>query len=390
VLFLTLVLIVVALEIGLRLAHISFPDFGVPDPDLGWALRPGAEGLVHSENTTGVFVKINSDGMRDSEHTVAKPPRTLRIAVLGNSYSEAFPVPQEQAYWAVMQQSLAKCALPGFDHVEVLNFGVGGYGTAQDLIVLRTKAWKYQPDIVLLAFLGSNDVWYNLRALNQQPSPYFVYQDGKLVLDDSFRKLQSGGRIKKIQTALQDRLRILQAVTETRRLYRQWVFTMMQGLQMAGQTRVAASTEGVEDVRPTDMVFVPPHDKVWQNAWQATEGIINMMNREVQEHGAKLWIATLTKGIQVHPRPEVRRDFAARLGVDDLSYADRRIQELADREGIPNIVLAGPMANYAELHNVFLHGFPGTIGRGHWNESGNREAGELIAAKICESLRSTK
>src|SRR5882724_4507957 len=80
-LFLALVLLIAALEIGMRLAHISFPDFGVPDRDLGWALRPGAEGLVRSENTAGVHVSINSDGMRDSEHTVAKPPRTLRIVV---------------------------------------------------------------------------------------------------------------------------------------------------------------------------------------------------------------------------------------------------------------------------------------------------------------------
>src|SRR5579862_4461325 len=85
---LILLLIVCGLEIGMRLARISFPDFGVPDPDLGWALRPGTEGIAHVENPAGVEVRINSDGMRDSEHTVAKPPHTLRIAVLGNSYSE--------------------------------------------------------------------------------------------------------------------------------------------------------------------------------------------------------------------------------------------------------------------------------------------------------------
>jgi hypothetical protein len=388
--FLILLLAVSGLEVGLRLAHISFPDFGVPDPDLGWALRPGTEGIVHSENPAGVDVRINSDGMRDAEHAVAKPPHTLRIAVLGNSYSEAFPVPQDQTYWAVMQRALARCSVPGTQNVEVLNFGVGGYGTAQDLIVLRKKAWKYQPDLVLLAFLGSNDVWYNIRELNQQPSPYFVYQQNQLVLDDSFRKQLPGGRLKKLQIALQDHSRILQAVAEIRRWYRQWVFTMMQGLQMAGRGQAAAKADNVEEIRPTDTVFVPPRDKVWQDAWQVTEGIITLMHQEVQAHGAQLWIAMLTKGIQVHPYPQTRREFAARLGVDDLLYADRRVQALAEREGIPNIVLAVPLAEYAEQHQVFLHGFPGAMGQGHWNQEGNREAGELIAAKICGSLRSAR
>jgi hypothetical protein len=387
---LILLLVVSGLEVGLRLVHISFPDFGVPDPDLGWALRPGTQGTVHFEYPTGVYVRINSDGMRDSEHAIAKPPHTLRIAVLGNSYSEAFPVPQDQAYWAVMQRALARCSLFGIQNVEVLNFGVGGYGTAQDLIVLRKKVWKYQPDLVLLAFLGSNDVWYNLRELNQQPSPYFVYQQDQLVLDNSFRKQLPSGRLKTIQIALHDHSRIVQVVTEIRRAYRQWVFTMMQGLQMAGtgNAAAAANADNVEEVRPTDTVFVAPRDKIWQDAWRVTEGIISLMHQEVQAHGAQLWIATLTKGIQIHPHPEARRAFAARLGAGDLLYADRRIQALAERENIPDIVLAIPLAEYAEQHQVFLHGFPGTIGQGHWNPEGNREAGELIAAKICGSLRS--
>src|ERR1700687_3491778 len=91
---------VVALEIAMRLAGISFPDFGLPDQDRGWALRPNAEGWVRAENKAGVYVKINSQGLRDREHSIAKPPGTFRVAVLGNSYTEAFQVPIEQTYWA--------------------------------------------------------------------------------------------------------------------------------------------------------------------------------------------------------------------------------------------------------------------------------------------------
>ena len=383
---LSYLLILVGLELALRLAHVRYPDFGTPDQDLGWALRPGAEGIVHAENPAGVFVRINSDGMRDSEHALAKPPHTLRIAVLGNSYTEAFPVPQDQAYWSVMGRALEQCGLDGIQRVEVLNFGVGGYGTAQDLIVLRKKVWKYQPDIVLLAFLSNNDVWYNVRALNQQPSPYFVYQGDSLVLDNSFQALLPRGRLKKIQIAVQERSRTLQIVAEGRRWFRQWAFTMMQGLQMAGKAQ-SAGLGDVEEVRPVHAVYGPPRDPVWQDAWHVTEGILALMHREVEQHHAQFWIATLTAGIQVHPDPAVRRSFAAKLGVDDLFYPDNRIRELAQRENIPIVTLSIPMARYAEQHQVFLHGFPGNIGRGHWNELGNRVAGDLIAREMCARFR---
>src|SRR5688572_10440240 len=114
----------VLVELGLRIAGVSYPNLGMPHPETGWALRPGSSGWIRAENKAGVFVTINSDGLRDREHSLAKPPQTLRIAVLGNSYTEAMQVPLEQTYWAVMEQELARASLPGVRNVEVINFGV--------------------------------------------------------------------------------------------------------------------------------------------------------------------------------------------------------------------------------------------------------------------------
>ena len=77
---------------------------------------------------------------------------------------------------------------PGKSKVAVLNFGVSGFSTARELILLQKRVWQYSPDVIVLLVTTSNDVKDNSRTLNQysgQPLPYFVYRDGKLILDDS-------------------------------------------------------------------------------------------------------------------------------------------------------------------------------------------------------------
>src|SRR5207253_10146416 len=73
-------------EIGLRIVGYSYPQFYQNDYYRGFALRPGVEGTYRREGTS--YVRVNSDGLRDREHTKAKPANTVRIALLGDSFSE--------------------------------------------------------------------------------------------------------------------------------------------------------------------------------------------------------------------------------------------------------------------------------------------------------------
>jgi hypothetical protein len=150
---------VAALAIGeaaLRLGGFSYPQLYVTDEVTGSRLRAGAEGWSRGEGE--VYVKISSQSLRDREHAVAKPPRTYRIAVLGDSYAEALQVPLEQAFWVLLPRELERCRFAGDRKIEPLNFGVSGYGTAQELLTLRQRAWDFSPDLVLLAFFPGNDV----------------------------------------------------------------------------------------------------------------------------------------------------------------------------------------------------------------------------------------
>ena len=103
----------------------------------------------------------------DQSVALKHPAGTLRIALLGDSYIEAFEVPFEKTAGEVLERRLS--ALRGTP-VEVLNFGEGGYGTGQELLTLQHEVWKYSPDLVLLALTPSNDISDNYRPLKRTDS----------------------------------------------------------------------------------------------------------------------------------------------------------------------------------------------------------------------------
>jgi hypothetical protein len=137
-----------------------------------------------------------------------------------------------------------------------------------------------------------------------------------------------------------------------------------------------------------NMIYREPSDDTWRAAWSVTEKLLATMNAEVKEHGARLYVVTLSNGIQVYPDPTARAAFARRLGVADLFYAERRLQSVGEREGFAVYNLAPDLQTYADGNKVFLHGFGAQLGNGHWNETGHAVAGQLLAEKLCDWLAS--
>jgi hypothetical protein len=373
-------------EAALRIAGVSHPNFYGPDPERGWALRPGAEGWWRKEGNAQV--RINSDGLRDEEHPVAKPAGELRIAVLGDSCVEALQVPAEKTFWSLLEKELARCpavAGDGGRRVEALNFGVSGYGTAQELLTLRHRVWKYDPDLVLLAFYSGNDVRNNWRPLELDPArPYLMPRpDGSLALDDSFRETE-GYRFRQTAAArllywTLDHSRLLQLGKQAKSAADGWV-----GAWRASRVkeRPAGPELGLDDA-----VYAPPADPEWTGAWGATEAILRAARDEAAAHRTSFAVVSLTTGMQVHPDPAVRQAFLKRLGLGTLSYPDERLAGFGQREGIPVLALAPALQRLAEREDAFLHGFANTApGEGHWNERGHAAAAVEMAEWVCGRL----
>ena len=75
------------------------------------------------------YVKYNRHGFRDVERTLKKPEGTIRIAVLGDSYTQAREVPFETTFVNRAERQLALCNASAGRPIEMLNFGVASFNT---------------------------------------------------------------------------------------------------------------------------------------------------------------------------------------------------------------------------------------------------------------------
>ena len=115
------------------------------DPELVYECRPGAR-----EVKDGVPLEINSAGFRGAEMPVERRPGVRRVAVVGDSVTFAEAVPNERTFAAQAANRLGA----GW---EVFNFGVTGYNSDQERIVLDRRVLPYAPDLVVIAYC-MNDV----------------------------------------------------------------------------------------------------------------------------------------------------------------------------------------------------------------------------------------
>jgi lysophospholipase L1-like esterase len=122
------------------------------NPRLVYELVPGAKA------ETQWNAVINRYGMRDREYSLQKPEGTLRICCIGDSISLGWGVSQEDGFPEVMEELLDQ---PGQKPVEVLNFGVVGYNIEQIVESLRSKALRFDPDVVVYAFCLNDPLDYS-------------------------------------------------------------------------------------------------------------------------------------------------------------------------------------------------------------------------------------
>jgi len=163
-LILNLTVLFVATAFSLLLAEIAVRALGLapsiipitkgrfrlsPNPKIGYEpvpnIRYEAESLdFYQYRGTG-----NSLGYRGPTYSENKDPKAFRIAVLGDSIVEGIGIDQyEELFTAKVERALREEGIPA----EVLNFGVSGYNTQQEVATLKDKALRFDPDLVLLSY----------------------------------------------------------------------------------------------------------------------------------------------------------------------------------------------------------------------------------------------
>ena len=96
--------------------------------------------------------RINSRGFKDVEFATEKPPGTVRVVALGDSFTYG-AVPYAANYVTLLKEALRE----RFGNVEVLNMGIPGTGPRDYLELLGGEAAALDPDVVIVSLFLGND-----------------------------------------------------------------------------------------------------------------------------------------------------------------------------------------------------------------------------------------
>lgn len=304
------------------------PRFWDPDP----AVRVGAvfalpDDWVHHlapansratvESPYGEFkvdVQINSDNLRDVEHSVAKPPGTLRILVLGDSMVEAMQVGLEETLGKRLEALLARAT--GRD-VEVINAGVASFSPTLEYLMLRHKGLKYAPDVVVLIFFPADvhDDWTYARELE--------FDDRGVPLK---RKLPKSNAWRDLILGTSDRLKVVRFLLANERLL---------------------TREPVPELAIS--IFESEYSDRELHAWEVTKTALRAASDLAVRHGARFVLVSLPYPFQVEPG-----DAASSSHILLRSTRPQQIlSEFARDLDVPYLDLL-PSLRQADVHPLFF------------------------------------
>lgn len=159
----TVVALVVA-EGALRLSGTGAPRLVSVLRILG--TRLGASATVHDDDLLMRFVPdktilgyyhINGRGWRGPDVDDDPAAETLRIVCVGDSCTFGFGL-KESDTWPAALQHMLDVAFEGVQSFEVINTGVTGYSTWQNLLQIQGDVAELSADLVLVLPSGHNDI----------------------------------------------------------------------------------------------------------------------------------------------------------------------------------------------------------------------------------------
>ena len=142
-----------------------------PDAHTSYRLTPDFEGTLDTPEYR-TPVRITSQGLRDDREYHEPAKDALRIVMLGDSFVMGVGVALEETLTEQLERSLGERISDR--RVEIVNMGVAGYSTRQELAALEARGLGYAPDLVVLGFFVGND-------FSENSGPPLRAEDGYLV-----------------------------------------------------------------------------------------------------------------------------------------------------------------------------------------------------------------
>lgn len=158
----TIVLIIFSfgiVEIGLRFIYDKIEIRGgywgngsfIPNEQTGYMHKPSYEGYVFRKNAFKTFVRINSEGLRDS-HLEEQMAYSKKVLILGDSFAFGLGVEGKKIFPYLLQKKM------NAHDIGVINAAQSGYSVEQECLFGITLQKKYSPVLIILALFAENDV----------------------------------------------------------------------------------------------------------------------------------------------------------------------------------------------------------------------------------------
>lgn len=358
---LSLLVAALLIEVVIRVLGLGTALVYVPNPLYGWSHRPSNTFVWVTEGRREQ-ISINSLRLRDREFSYQRQEGRARLLVLGDSFVEALQVPLQASYTKQLEAMLNGTS----GATEVINGGVSGYGTDNELLYWREQGHRFSPDVLLLCLYVGNDVRNNFNPLELVDAgtlrkPHFSLQGNELVLHDfPFPLDQSFGTRLKLALNLH---------------WRSYAFLREM------KDRLRHSQQQTDQSAPLDFgVFARDPDAQWQQAWMVTVALLSEFERSAAKLGTRLVVVIVPSHFQVYE--ERWQAFLTQHQLDgaqwDLDAPNRRLGEFLQVSGIDFIDLLPGLRAQAKISAVPLYF---TIDE-HWTEAGHQAAAALTAAAL--------
>ena len=306
----------------------------VPNPGTSWRYRT-------TEFDTQVA--FNAHGFRNKERPLEKPAGTFRILCLGDSFTLGAEVAMGDSYAYILEQLLNKRAASLGDSVrfEVMNGGVGGYGTFQELVFLREFGLAHKPDLILVQFY-SNDVRDNMK---YQKFWNTVYPDSSNFLHTS--------------SVSTDIVALLEEHSHVYHFFR-WRFNILK------------SVLGVSMLTDFDdlMVMTQETSSEIEKGWELTRKLYLEIWDLARTNQAGFALMVVPNKAQVVQNEQ--HDVWIEEQKLDMTKPIRILQEFGFQNRIPVLDLLPDLLAAGETQALYYDW------DGHWNSSGNRVAAVAI------------
>ena len=293
------------IETGFILLDLRTRQFSTSRaPDLGFGIRSWTVHHALRPGYSNPAVHINSFGLRSPEVAVPKPTGTVRILLLGDSFTFGMRVRDEETFGRRLEQRLR--GTYGSAPVEVVSAGVLSYCPLLEYLQYRHHLHVLEPDLVVLNF-DMSDVQDHMaysRDLVRGSDGEPLY-----VTEPSLRS-QAPSAMPKL-------------------LMFEWLGRRIQG----ARGRIESTLEGVPFVRDQDRYLWaldggPELDAEAQNAMAP----ILDLSRLLEHNGIPLLLATYPQPWQVSadatPLPPIRDQYG--IGRHTVHLNDRPFKKLAN------------------------------------------------------------